>query len=45
VKDRDVLSRQDPGQQTAAFAAEQQLPSGERKNSVIITNFALTHFS
>jgi hypothetical protein len=45
VKDRDVLNREDPGQQTAAFAAEQQLQSAERKNSVIITLFALMHFS
>jgi hypothetical protein len=44
VKDRDVLNREDPGQQTAAFAAEQQLQSGERKKTVIITRFALTHF-
>jgi hypothetical protein len=44
VKDRDVLSRQDPGQQTAAFAAEQQLRSGQLTNSVIITHFALTNF-
>jgi hypothetical protein len=44
VKDRDVRRRQDPGQQTAAFAAAQQLQSAERKNSVIITLFALTNF-
>ena len=44
VKDRDVLNCEHPGQQTAAFAAEQGLRSGERKKTVIIKLFELAHF-
>lgn len=43
VKVRSDLTREDPGQQTAVFAGEQNALSGKRKKTGIITLFRLAH--